>query len=67
MGYTEVNFLGIVEHTNLVKLLGYRAEDDKRGIQQHISNQFIYGIDHSAIVPGDTLQNHPIYFYWVNK
>ncbi|GLJ39931.1 hypothetical protein SUGI_0816570 [Cryptomeria japonica] len=28
---TEVNFLGMVEHRNLVKLVGYCAEDDERG------------------------------------
>ncbi|GMH09812.1 hypothetical protein Nepgr_011653 [Nepenthes gracilis] len=31
---TEVNVLGVVEHTNLVKLLGYCADDDERGIQR---------------------------------
>ncbi|XP_023767951.1 serine/threonine-protein kinase PCRK1 [Lactuca sativa] len=30
----EVNFLGIVNHPNLVKLVGYCAEDDERGIQR---------------------------------
>ncbi|KAL9282647.1 putative protein kinase RLK-Pelle-RLCK-VIIa-2 family [Arabidopsis thaliana] len=28
----EVNFHGIVEHINVVKLLGYCAEDDERGV-----------------------------------
>lgn len=51
---TEVNVLGVVEHQNLVKLLGYCAEDDERGIQRllvyeympnrsvldHLSNRF---------------------------
>ncbi|XP_010441480.2 PREDICTED: probable receptor-like protein kinase At5g47070 [Camelina sativa] len=31
---TELNFLGIIEHINLVKLIGYCAEDDERGIQR---------------------------------
>ncbi|KAJ0984002.1 hypothetical protein J5N97_002358 [Dioscorea zingiberensis] len=31
---TEVNFLGIVKHPNLVNLVGYCAEDDERGIQR---------------------------------
>ncbi|CAL9202131.1 unnamed protein product [Musa hybrid cultivar] len=31
---TEVNFLGVVKHPNLVKLVGYCAEDDERGIQR---------------------------------
>ncbi|KAK9279314.1 hypothetical protein L1049_012993 [Liquidambar formosana] len=30
----EVNFLGVVKHPNLVKLIGYCAEDDERGIQR---------------------------------
>ncbi|KAL0666331.1 hypothetical protein Bca4012_029035 [Brassica carinata] len=51
----EVNVLGVVEHPNLVKLIGYCAEDDERGIQRllvyeyvpnrsvqdHLSNRFI--------------------------
>ncbi|KAL6492705.1 Serine/threonine-protein kinase pcrk1 [Orobanche gracilis] len=31
---TEVNVLGVVKHPNLVKLIGYCAEDDERGIQR---------------------------------
>lgn len=31
---TEVNVLGIVEHPNLIKLIGYCADDDERGIQR---------------------------------
>lgn len=30
----EVNFLGVLNHPNLVKLVGYCAEDDERGIQR---------------------------------
>ncbi|XVF20043.1 hypothetical protein REPUB_Repub11eG0164200 [Reevesia pubescens] len=30
----EVNFLGVVKHPNLVRLVGYCAEDDERGIQR---------------------------------
>ncbi|MCO5550938.1 hypothetical protein L7F22_004433 [Adiantum nelumboides] len=30
----EVRYLGLVEHPNLVKLVGYCAEDDERGIQR---------------------------------
>ncbi|KAI8573878.1 hypothetical protein RHMOL_Rhmol01G0309700 [Rhododendron molle] len=30
----EVNFLGVVKHPNLVKLVGHCAEDDERGIQR---------------------------------
>ncbi|KAL0919630.1 hypothetical protein M5K25_011739 [Dendrobium thyrsiflorum] len=31
---TEVNYLGVVKHRNLVKLVGYCAEDNERGIQR---------------------------------
>ncbi|GLU11602.1 hypothetical protein SLE2022_283380 [Rubroshorea leprosula] len=30
----EVSFLGVVKHPNLVRLVGYCAEDDERGIQR---------------------------------
>ncbi|GMI84081.1 PBS1-Like 37 [Hibiscus trionum] len=30
----EVNLLGVVKHPNLVRLVGYCAEDDERGIQR---------------------------------
>ncbi|MQM01400.1 hypothetical protein Taro_034152 [Colocasia esculenta] len=38
---TEVNFLGIVDHPNLVKLLGYCAEDAERGIQRLLVYEFM--------------------------
>ncbi|KAK4481087.1 hypothetical protein RD792_011958 [Penstemon davidsonii] len=38
---TEVNVLGVVEHTNLVKLIGYCAEDDERGIQRLLIYQYM--------------------------
>lgn len=38
---TEVNVLGVVEHTNLVKLVGYCAEDDERGIQRLLVYEFM--------------------------
>ncbi|KAM7265076.1 hypothetical protein ACFE04_002759 [Oxalis oulophora] len=38
---TEVNVLGIVEHQNLVKLLGYCAEDDERGIQRLLVYEYM--------------------------
>ncbi|CAH8356355.1 unnamed protein product [Eruca vesicaria subsp. sativa] len=38
---TEVNFLGVVEHSNLVKLLGYCAEDDERGIQRLLVYEYM--------------------------
>ncbi|GMH07402.1 hypothetical protein Nepgr_009242 [Nepenthes gracilis] len=30
----EVNWLGVIKHPNLVKLIGYCAEDDERGMQR---------------------------------
>lgn len=38
---TEVNVLGIVEHPNLVNLIGYCAEDDERGIQRLLVYEFM--------------------------
>ncbi|KAL3536258.1 hypothetical protein ACH5RR_004719 [Cinchona calisaya] len=38
---TEVNVLGVVEHPNLVKLIGYCAEDDERGIQRLLIYEFM--------------------------
>lgn len=38
---TEVNVLGVVEHPNLVKLLGYCAEDDERGIQKLLIYEYM--------------------------
>ncbi|KAG0472956.1 hypothetical protein HPP92_014411 [Vanilla planifolia] len=38
---TEVNFLGIVEHPNLVKLIGYCAEDDERGAQRLLVYEYM--------------------------
>ncbi|KAJ6828305.1 putative serine/threonine-protein kinase PBL19 [Iris pallida] len=38
---TEVNVLGVVEHQNLVKLVGYCAEDDERGMQRLLVYEFM--------------------------
>ncbi|KAK7345544.1 hypothetical protein VNO77_16149 [Canavalia gladiata] len=38
---TEVNVLGIVEHRNLVKLVGYCADDDERGIQRLLIYEYM--------------------------
>lgn len=38
---TEVNVLGVVEHPNLVKLVGYCAEDDERGTQRLLVYEFM--------------------------
>ncbi|RZC76985.1 hypothetical protein C5167_001129 [Papaver somniferum] len=38
---TEVNVLGVVDHKNLVKLVGYCNEDDERGIQRILVYEFM--------------------------
>jgi len=38
---TEVDVLGVVEHPNLVKLFGYCADDDERGIQRLLIYEFM--------------------------
>ncbi|KAK5804189.1 serine/threonine-protein kinase PCRK1-like [Gossypium arboreum] len=46
---TEVNVLGVVEHANLVKLVGYCAEDDERGIQRLLIYEYM---------PNRSVENH---------
>ncbi|XP_059628329.1 serine/threonine-protein kinase PCRK1-like [Cornus florida] len=46
---TEVNVLGVVEHPNLVKLVGYCAEDDERGIQRLLIYEYM---------PNRSVQDH---------
>ncbi|ERN07884.1 hypothetical protein AMTRI_Chr08g203950 [Amborella trichopoda] len=46
---TEVNFLGVVSHPNLVKLVGYCAEDDERGIQRLLVYEYM---------PNNSLEDH---------
>lgn len=36
-----MNVLGVVEHPNLVKLVGYCAEDDERGIQRLLVYEYM--------------------------
>ncbi|KAM0053413.1 putative protein kinase RLK-Pelle-RLCK-VIIa-2 family [Helianthus debilis subsp. tardiflorus] len=38
---TEVDVLGVVEHPNLVKLIGYCAEDDERGMQRLLVYEYM--------------------------
>lgn len=38
---TEVNVLGVLEHPNFVKLVGYCAEDDERGIQRLLVYEYM--------------------------
>ena len=37
----EVQFLGVLEHPNLVKLLGYCAVDGERGIQRLLVYEYM--------------------------
>ncbi|XP_071720837.1 serine/threonine-protein kinase PCRK1-like [Rutidosis leptorrhynchoides] len=55
---TEVNVLGVVEHPNLVKLIGYCAEDDERGIQRLLVYEYMPNRsveDHLSSRSGETL------------
>ncbi|XP_059633796.1 probable serine/threonine-protein kinase PBL19 [Cornus florida] len=45
----EVQFLGVVEHPNLVKLIGYCAADGERGIQRLLVYEFM---------PNKSLEDH---------
>ncbi|KAJ7536166.1 hypothetical protein O6H91_12G058700 [Diphasiastrum complanatum] len=48
----EVNFLGLVKHPNLVKLVGYCAEDDERGMQRLLVYEYM---------PNKSLEEHLFY------
>ncbi|KAI3512128.1 hypothetical protein L1887_19335 [Cichorium endivia] len=45
---TEVNVLGMVEHPNLVKLVGYFADDDGRGTQRLLVYEYMPNISVEA-------------------
>lgn len=45
----EVQFLGVVEHPNLVKLIGYCAVDGERGIQRLLVYEYM---------PNKSLEDH---------
>lgn len=45
----EVQFLGVVDHSNLVKLIGYCAIDGERGIQRLLVYEFM---------PNKSLEDH---------
>ncbi|KAH1101509.1 hypothetical protein GLYMA_13G144400v4 [Glycine max] len=53
---TEVNVLGIVEHPNLVKLVGYCADDDERGIQRLLIYEYMpnRSVEHHLSPRSDT-------------
>ncbi|PKI61720.1 serine/threonine-protein kinase PCRK1 isoform X1 [Punica granatum] len=57
----EVNFLGVVKHTNLVKLVGYCAEDDERGIQRLL----VYELMHKKSLEDHLLSRVPMPLPWM--
>nr|GMD14146.1 probable receptor-like protein kinase At5g47070 [Ipomoea batatas] len=56
----EVNFLGVVKHPNLVKLIGYCAEDDERGIQRLL----VYALMHNKSLEDHLFSRSPNVLSW---
>lgn len=56
----EVNFLGVVKHPNLVKLIGYCAEDDERGIQRLL----VYELMHNKSLEDHLFSRSPNVISW---
>nr|GMD15830.1 probable serine/threonine-protein kinase PBL19 [Ipomoea batatas] len=56
----EVNFLGVVKHPNLVKLIGYCAEDDERGIQRLL----VYELMHNKSLEDHLFSRSPNVLSW---
>ncbi|KAK0606204.1 hypothetical protein LWI29_035125 [Acer saccharum] len=59
----EVNFLGVVKHPNLVKLVGYCAEDDERGIQRLL----VYELMHNKSLEDHLLARVPTPLSWMSR
>ncbi|KAL6203264.1 hypothetical protein ACLB2K_026966 [Fragaria x ananassa] len=59
----EVNFLGVVKHPNLVKLVGYCAEDDERGIQRLL----VYELMHNRSLEDHLLVRCPSPLPWMTR
>ncbi|XP_030966013.1 serine/threonine-protein kinase PCRK1 [Quercus lobata] len=59
----EVNFLGVVNHPNLVKLVGYCAEDDERGIQRLL----VYELMHNKSLEDHLLARVPSPLPWMAR
>lgn len=59
----EVNFLGVVKHPNLVKLVGYCAEDDERGIQRLL----VYELMHNKSLEDHLLARVPSPLPWITR
>ena len=59
----EVNFLGVVKHPNLVRLVGYCAEDDERGIQRLL----VYELMRNKSLEDHLLARMPLPLPWVTR
>lgn len=59
----EVNFLGVVKHPNLVKLVGYCAEDDERGMQRLL----VYELMHNKSLENHLLSRVPTPLPWIAR
>ncbi|XVE59255.1 hypothetical protein DITRI_Ditri05aG0031300 [Diplodiscus trichospermus] len=59
----EVNFLGVVKHPNLVRLVGYCAEDDERGIQRLL----VYELMCNKSLEDHLLARMPLLLPWVPR
>ncbi|PON33510.1 Tyrosine-protein kinase [Parasponia andersonii] len=59
----EVNFLGVVKHPNLVKLVGYCAEDDERGIQRLL----VYELMRNKSLEDHLLARMPSPLMWITR
>lgn len=59
----EVNCLGVVKHPNLVKLVGYCAEDDERGIQRLL----VYELMHNKSLEDHLLARVPSSLPWLTR
>ncbi|KDP20447.1 hypothetical protein JCGZ_05292 [Jatropha curcas] len=59
----EVNFLGVVKHPNLVKLVGYCAEDDERGMQRLL----VYELMRNKSLEDHLLARVPIPLPWMTR
>lgn len=59
----EVNFLGVVKHPNLVKLVGYCAEDDERGIQRLL----VYELMRNKSLEDHLLARMPSILPWITR
>ncbi|KAJ7980852.1 Protein kinase [Quillaja saponaria] len=59
----EVNLLGVIKHPNLVKLVGYCAEDDERGIQRLL----VYELMHNKSLEEHLLVRVPSPLTWIAR